>query len=41
MSGSTGRVRLERTYDATIDEVWRLWTTREGIESWWGPRGSR
>lgn len=39
MSDSTGRVRLERTYDATIDEVWRLWTTREGIESWWGPEG--
>ena len=30
---------LERTYEATLDEVWPLWTTKEGIESWWGPEG--
>ena len=30
---------LERTFDASIDEVWDLWTTKEGIESWWGPDG--
>ncbi|HSS61972.1 MAG TPA: SRPBCC domain-containing protein [Candidatus Limnocylindrales bacterium] len=22
-----------------MQEVWDLWTTREGIESWWGPDG--
>ena len=22
-----------------IDDVWDLWTTKEGIESWWGPDG--
>lgn len=33
------RVTLERTFAAPIDEVWELWTTREGIESWWGPDG--
>lgn len=32
-------VRLERTYRATLDEVWDMWTTKEGIESWWGPDG--
>jgi uncharacterized protein YndB with AHSA1/START domain len=28
-----------RTYDASIDEAWALWTTKSGIESWWGPEG--
>ncbi|MDE2136829.1 MAG: SRPBCC domain-containing protein [Gammaproteobacteria bacterium] len=30
---------IERTYAAPIDRVWALWTTRHGIESWWGPEG--
>ena len=33
------KLTLERTFKATIDEMWELWTTREGIESWWGPEG--
>ena len=33
------KLTLERTFQASIDEVWELWTTREGIESWWGPEG--
>ena len=37
MSGS-GFV-LTRTYPAEVEEVWRLWTTRDGIEAWWGPGG--
>ena len=32
-------VTLERLFDATIDEVWELWTTAEGVEAWWGPDG--
>lgn len=32
---------LERTYRATLEEVWELWTTKEGFESWWGPVGFR
>lgn len=32
-------IRLQRTYRASLDEVWDLWTTKEGIESWWGPEG--
>jgi uncharacterized protein YndB with AHSA1/START domain len=31
--------RIERTYPTTADEVWDLWTTRSGIESWWAPDG--
>ncbi|MGO4212104.1 SRPBCC domain-containing protein [Terriglobus sp. 2YAB30_2] len=30
---------IERTYAASIDVVWDLWTTKDGIESWWGPEG--
>lgn len=32
---------IERTFRATLAEVWDLWTTREGFESWWGPQGFR
>ena len=34
-------VVIERTYRATVDEVWDLWTTKDGFESWWGPEGFR
>jgi uncharacterized protein YndB with AHSA1/START domain len=33
------KLTLERTLKASIDELWELWTTRDGIESWWGPEG--
>lgn len=33
------RVTLERTYTADLQDVWDLWTTKDGIESWWGPGG--
>jgi len=33
------RITLERTYQAPVEDLWDLWTTREGIESWWGPEG--
>jgi uncharacterized protein YndB with AHSA1/START domain len=33
------RVSIERTVNAAIEDVWELWTTKEGIESWWGPDG--
>ena len=33
------RMALERVYAATPQEVWELWTTKEGIESFWGPDG--
>jgi uncharacterized protein YndB with AHSA1/START domain len=31
--------RLERTYPASPDTIWELWTTPEGIEQWWAPDG--
>lgn len=33
------RITIERSFDAPIHDVWDLWTTRDGIESWWGPDG--
>jgi len=32
---------LERRYRARVEDVWDLWTTKEGFESWWGPQGFR
>ena len=34
-----GRITIERFYRAAIEDVWDLWTTKDGIESWWGPGG--
>jgi uncharacterized protein YndB with AHSA1/START domain len=36
-----GKVVIERTYRARIEELWELWTTKAGFESWWGPEGFR
>lgn len=33
------RITLERTLRAPVGEIWALWTTKEGFESWWGPDG--
>ena len=33
------KLTLERTYEASPDEVWELLTTRDGIEAWMGPDG--
>jgi uncharacterized protein YndB with AHSA1/START domain len=35
------RITLERTFTAPLEDVWELWTTKAGIESWWGPDGFR
>jgi uncharacterized protein YndB with AHSA1/START domain len=35
------RLVIERTYRASVDELWELWTTKEGFESWWPPEGLR
>jgi uncharacterized protein YndB with AHSA1/START domain len=41
MTAKSKQVVLERTYRATVQELWDLWTTREGFESWWAPEGFR
>ncbi|WP_010587524.1 SRPBCC family protein [Schlesneria paludicola] len=42
-TGDTNRrkIVIERTYTAAVKELWELWTTKEGFESWWGPEGFR
>jgi uncharacterized protein YndB with AHSA1/START domain len=35
------KVIVERTYRARVEELWELWTTKDGFESWWGPEGFR
>ena len=40
-ASSRGRVVVERRCRADIADVWALWTTEEGFESWWGPQGFR
>jgi uncharacterized protein YndB with AHSA1/START domain len=37
--GGRRTITIERTFKATLEEVWDLWTTKNGIESWWGPEG--
>lgn len=34
-------VSFERVYDASIEDVWALWTTKEGLEAWFAPEGMR
>ena len=36
-----GKVTIERSYRARLGDVWDLWTTKAGFESWWGPQGFR
>jgi uncharacterized protein YndB with AHSA1/START domain len=38
-SAPNRRITIERTYKAAIKDVWDLWTTKNGFESWWGPDG--
>ena len=38
-AAARARFSIQRTYAASIDEAWALWTTKSGIESWWGPEG--
>lgn len=41
MSETKKHIVIERSYRASLDDVWSLWTTKDGFESWWGPVGFR
>jgi uncharacterized protein YndB with AHSA1/START domain len=30
---------IERFLKASPEKVWKMWTTKEGLERWWGPEG--
>ena len=32
-------ILIELTFPAAQQDLWEKWTTKEGIESWWGPEG--
>jgi uncharacterized protein YndB with AHSA1/START domain len=32
-------ITIERTFDGDLEDVWDLWTTKAGLEAWWGPDG--
>jgi uncharacterized protein YndB with AHSA1/START domain len=33
------RITIERKYKASVKDVWEMWATAKGLESWWGPGG--
>ena len=39
-TGSTDAVVIERTLDAPIDVVWRMWTDGDEFARWYGPAGA-
>jgi uncharacterized protein YndB with AHSA1/START domain len=36
---SPSPARLERTFEASAELIWELWTTAAGLEEWWAPDG--
>lgn len=40
MSAETKWVRIERSFDASIERVWRLWTEPDLFKTWYGPNGA-
>jgi uncharacterized protein YndB with AHSA1/START domain len=34
-------IRFERVYDGPVDDLWALWTTKDGLEEWFAPEGCR
>src|SRR5438874_10115088 len=39
-SGSQDAVRIERSFDAPVDLIWKLWTEPEHFAAWYGPGGA-
>jgi uncharacterized protein YndB with AHSA1/START domain len=37
---SRDAVEIERTYDAPVDLVWRMWTDPAHFQAWYGPEGA-
>ena len=32
-------VCMERTFNASVADVWRVWNDADSVKKWWGPRG--
>lgn len=39
MSDAPNWARIEREFDASIDDVWAMWTEPAKFQSWYGPNG--
>ena len=37
----TAPIRFERVYDGPVEDLWALWTTKDGVEAWFAPGGCR
>lgn len=38
--GSEHAVVIERTFDAPVDLIWKMWTEPEHFKAWYGPMGA-
>ncbi len=34
----TSEVKVERTFDAPVTQVWKLWTDEAAMKQWWSPK---
>jgi uncharacterized protein YndB with AHSA1/START domain len=39
MTDAPSWVRIERVFDASIEDVWRMWTEPDLFKTWYGPNG--
>ena len=39
-SSSQDAVTIERTFDAPVDLIWKMWTDPEHFKAWYGPEGA-
>lgn len=39
-NGSQDAVVIERSFDAPVDLIWRMWTDPEHFKAWYGPDGA-
>jgi uncharacterized protein YndB with AHSA1/START domain len=37
---ATDAVVIERTFDAPIEQIWKMWTVPEHFQAWYGPIGA-
>jgi len=37
LAGEPPRIRFERVYDGPVEDLWALWTTKDGLEQWYAP----
>jgi uncharacterized protein YndB with AHSA1/START domain len=40
LSGFRDAVVIERTFDAPVDLIWKMWTDPEHFKAWYGPEGA-